>query len=357
MPFASGEATDVPDEEFVPGCFEGPEKTLQVIFKIGVGPENGCKLLHRASLDKICTAARCTILSEITSTHTNAYVLSESSLFVSSHKIMLKTCGRTTLLQCLQELLELTVNVGLEVDWIGYSRKNYTFPKDQRFPHRSHDEEFEFLTHHPGLVGRQGSGHILGSATSDNVLVYLTERDKLPHGIPLERTFNMMMFDLDESVTQYFFKESCPTLEEMMSKSGMDSLSSGTTVDAHAFDPCGFSMNTLLGSTYSTVHVTPERECSYSSYETNAPLESYTSLINKVLSIFRPGRVVISLITNHAGLGEVLVDPFSSALILVPDAGTFCQGTCSTSKIHGDFVAMMATWERRREVLSKESIV
>jgi hypothetical protein len=53
----------------------------------------------RAQLDEICKAARCSILNSITNEHVDAYLLSESSLFVYPRKIIMKTCGTTTLLR------------------------------------------------------------------------------------------------------------------------------------------------------------------------------------------------------------------------------------------------------------------
>lgn len=59
--------------------------------------------------------------------------------------MMLKTCGTTTLLRCLPRLLEFTAALGMELEWVGYSRKNYSFPGDQCFPHSSFDQELAYL--------------------------------------------------------------------------------------------------------------------------------------------------------------------------------------------------------------------
>ena len=64
------------------GVFEGPEKTLEVCFLPGVGAATGCRALARPQLDAILAEARCAILSRTSNAHLDAYVLSESSLFV-----------------------------------------------------------------------------------------------------------------------------------------------------------------------------------------------------------------------------------------------------------------------------------
>ena len=134
-----------------PGAFEGPEKTLEVCFLPGAGDIRGCRGLTRAQLDCILEEARCTILSRMSNAHLDAYVLSESSLFVYAHKVVVKTCGRTTLLRCLRRLVqEATSTLGLQLEWVGYSRKNYCFPDDQVAPHGCFEDELRYLKAHQG---------------------------------------------------------------------------------------------------------------------------------------------------------------------------------------------------------------
>lgn len=47
-----------------------------------------------------------------------------------------------------------------------------------------------------------------------------------------------------------------------------------------------------------TIHITPEPDFSYVSFETNIPKASYKEVIQKVLDIFRPGKFVLTLFTN-----------------------------------------------------------
>mmetsp|Transcript_17269 Transcript_17269/g.31886 ORF Transcript_17269/g.31886 Transcript_17269/m.31886 type:complete len:270 (-) Transcript_17269:547-1356(-) len=144
------------------GVFEGPEKTLEVCFRKmdSEAPpvltptdgrdtrHTGLRRLSRDDLSRICARARCTILSCVSNNYVDAYVLSESSLFVYPYMLVLKTCGTTTLLRCIALLIDMGRKLGLEIDWVGYSRKNFNFPGDQAFPHQSFHQELDYLYSH-----------------------------------------------------------------------------------------------------------------------------------------------------------------------------------------------------------------
>lgn len=93
---SSSRQTD--DDDDCVGYFEGPEKTLEVVFRSDKGVSEGLRALSRQKIDHLCTKAKCTILSQISNSHMDAFVLSESSLFVYRHRLVMKTCGTTTLL-------------------------------------------------------------------------------------------------------------------------------------------------------------------------------------------------------------------------------------------------------------------
>jgi S-adenosylmethionine decarboxylase len=344
---SDGESSDADD--YTPGCFEGPEKNLECIFKFGKGHPNGCREIDREGLDAICAAARCTIITSVTNSHLDAYVLSESSLFVYTHKIIMKTCGRTTLLRCLHSMLRLTGELGLELEWIGYSRKNFSFPDDQYFPHTGMQDEFAYLKKHPSLDARLGgSGYVLGPITGDHWLAYISDKtDPTPETeAPLtDRNINIMMFDMDEKVSSIFFQANSASAKEMTEKSGIDKLVPGALIDDRAFEPCGYSMNAILYGSYSTVHITPEPECSYASFETNTPLKSYTSLINNVLEVFRPARVVITMIADSGGLPDITEDPFANKTLMIPSMGRYTRSSSSFSRVEGDCCVQMGNWE------------
>lgn len=129
----------------------------------------------------------CKILSVLESEDVDAYLLSESSMFVFPHKIILKTCGTTTLLLGLQRLLHIAAaNAGFpfnnanSVDDIHaaatpyrvfYSRKNFLFPDEQRGPHRSWKQEVKYLD---DTIEGGGSAYMVGKMNGDHWYLYIT---------------------------------------------------------------------------------------------------------------------------------------------------------------------------------------
>ena len=82
--------------------FEGSEKRVELHFKPDAASDSSSlRDLPRTTLDKLMTLAACEIVSKVSNDHFDAYVLSESSLFVYPSSWVLKTCGTTQLLNCI----------------------------------------------------------------------------------------------------------------------------------------------------------------------------------------------------------------------------------------------------------------
>ena len=318
-------------EEF----FEGPEKTLEVVFHPGFGIERGLKALTREQLDTLCELAKCSILSQISSKEVDAYILSESSLFIYEYKFIMKTCGTTTLLHCLQTLLEYTDALEMVLVSLNYFRKNLNQPDSQIHPHHSFESEIEYINTHAQLEKRLHSkSFILGPLNSDHLFVYMAhicplEKVSMDHyiksvssnvstsskaegsqGLALDKprlgivlpnkgSLNLMMFGLDPSFCNHFYEENSASAKEMTQKSGISNLILGTIVDEKAFSPCGYSMNAISNNYYYTVHITPQESCSYASFETNLDVSTTShSFICNILSVFRPTSFVLTFFTE-----------------------------------------------------------
>ncbi|KAG7365048.1 S-adenosylmethionine decarboxylase [Nitzschia inconspicua] len=372
------------------GYFEGPEKTLEVCFrkKDSFGPpaapsndtrHTGLRCLSRHDLDRICARARCTILSRISNNYVDAYVLSESSLFVYPYMLVLKTCGTTTLLRCIAVLIEMGKRLGLEIDWVGYSRKNFNFPGDQAFPHQSFHQELEYLYSHRNLCDRlDGSGYTLGPVTSDHWFVFVADHTIRSKSLEIDtdRVLNIMMFDIDEDVASLFYygnykqgkdgetkeEETLRISKEQTSKSGIDALCPGAIIDPRAFEPCGYSMNAILFRSYSTIHITPESGSSYVSFETNQKVSSYKSLISNVVRTFRPKRFVMTLMADDLGLKQVKENPLTGSgpdkQIVVPAPRNYAGGSkqmvykrssCASIVVEEDCCCMMGNWTLKED--------
>merc|ERR1719171_1099096 len=88
--------------------------------------------------------------------------------------------------------------------------------------------------------------------------------------------------------------------KECTAKSGIAELLSDVKIDESMFYPCGYSMNGMRGREYFTIHVTPQPECSYASFETNRPYEDYDEVIRSLIQIFRPGRFIVNICSQNA---------------------------------------------------------
>lgn len=338
--------------EYVPGSFEGPEKTMEVVFRPNVGAKDGLRSLSRAQLDILCTKAKCSILSQISNSYLDAYVLSESSLFVYKHRLIMKTCGTTTLLRCLGKLLEFADDLSMKLEWVGYSRKNLNNPTAQFFPHSNFDDEMKYIETHSKLQDRlKGSGYVLGPITGDHLFVYVADHSHIQSvgaverylSTPSDRTINIMMFDMDPSVANIFFQRTCSTGKEMTAMSGISSLCPGAIIDETAFTPCGYSMNAILHDAYYTIHITPEAECSYASFETNACLKNYDATVRNVLNVFKPKRFVMVLFGDEDDIHSIPSLPTDARNIVIPTCGTYKRSSLA-SRVETELSTMMACY-------------
>ncbi|OVA18962.1 S-adenosylmethionine decarboxylase [Macleaya cordata] len=288
--------------------FEGFEKRLEIsFFEPGVFADpggNGLRALSKAQLDEILKPAECTIVSSLSNTDLDSYVLSESSLFVYAYKIIIKTCGTTKLLLSIPPILELANTLSLSVRAVNYTRGNFIFPGAQSFPHRSFSEEVAVLDNHFGKLGLQSKAYVMGSLVeSQNWHVYAACAETTDQ-VDTIYTMEMCMTGLDKELASVFYKTESNSAAEMTEVSGIRKILPDSKICDFEFDPCGYSMNGIEGSAISTIHVTPEDGFSYASFEAagyDLKAVDLKQLVKRVLFCFQPSEFSVAL---HADFGS-----------------------------------------------------
>jgi len=283
--------------------FEGTEKLLEVWFKAS-HPDNDhtydLRTIERKEWDELLKLVRCEIISVMSNDDMDSYVLSESSMFVTKDRFILKTCGTTTLLMAIDRLVELVKDrCGLDtVHDIFYSRKNFDRPDLQHQLHQSFDKEVSHLD----KKFKNGAAYVLGRTNKDCWHLYTLDNGCVEQP---DQTFELLMWDMCPEKMKIFTKEICTNGQEASKKSGIIDIIPGIRIDDFLFEPCGYSMNGILpGGYYITIHVTPEPHCSYVSFESNVPQESYDDLIKKVLDCFNPGKFLMTVFANKASIAR-----------------------------------------------------
>lgn len=280
--------------------FEGAEKLLEVWFSSSSNENADLRAISRKDWDDLLDLVHCKIISVKSNDKMDSYILSESSMFVCRNRVILKTCGTTTLLKALKPLLKLTKDkCAMDIiQDVFYSRKNFERPELQDKVHQSFDGETKLLDE----LFEDGAAYALGRLNRD--CWYLYTKDVVGVEEP-DQTVELLMTELDQDVVQIFFSTNCKTGKEVTVKSGIDQLIPGAIIDEFLFEPCGYSMNAIMpDSKYFTIHITPEEDFSYASFESNVPQRCYKELLSKVLNLFKPLRFVMTVFANEASVAS-----------------------------------------------------
>lgn len=240
--------------------FEAAEKKIELIVRGGG--------LRRRPFDfwqTVVDRAGARVLSKMSSAESDAYVLSESSLFVWDRRLTLLTCGRTNLIPSVEFLFQEFDPQN--VDAFFYERKNEAYPHLQSTTFAADEAALKRLM--PGRSRHFGdpNGHHL----------HLFQKDGLYRPNERDGKFEVLMY----GSTAFAGARS----REDFRASG--EIFGGFQIDDHCFDPRGYSLNALRGSEYYTLHLTPG-EPSYLSFEGNVGGLNRAPLIREILETFQP---------------------------------------------------------------------
>ena len=286
--------------------FEGIEKKLEIHFS------TGCNLLRepRSFWEKVVQEAGASILNEMgNGTGTCiSYLLSESSLFVYKNHLTMITCGTTTLVN---SALCLARHFGLkEIRSLIYERKNEYFPNQQSSDFykdvRDLQEHFE---------GMKGKAYRFGQEDHHHLMLFHFDSPFHPFHPPQgDETCEILMYKLDPGVCRKFAENATPREKASLREEFIAPLEKHFPLfkkQEYFFEPMGYSLNALNGPHYYTLHVTPEEESSYVSFECNYSPSSESSssffkaLLETLTYIFCPKSFdVIHFCRHHTDTEE-----------------------------------------------------
>ncbi|NUM35217.1 MAG: hypothetical protein HUU50_11770 [Candidatus Brocadiae bacterium] len=271
--------------------FEGPEKKLEIVLK---QPRVDLRGNVDGRWDRVVKSAHTQILSSVSNPWFDAYLLSESSLFVYPDRIILITCGGSRPFEALPTVLEF-INPS-EIRYIFYERKNFLYPEAQICDFQVETEKMNELF--PGqqwLIGEESKDHIYFFFTAGQNVICETPKVH-------DTTLEILMHDISEDVAQLFYDDSGVTTEILRYRSGIEFLVEAPEIiyNDYLFHPCGYSLNAMVNEGYFTIHITPQSVCSYVSFETNINLSNPSRLLQKVLDCFSPKRFTFVVTSNSS---------------------------------------------------------
>ena len=257
-----------------PSFFEGPEKKLEVVVTPGFPP---LRSLGDEAWHSIVAAAGAKVLCVLRTEHCDAYLLSESSLFVFDDWFVLITCGRTTLVDAVPQILQSIPEESIA--FLVYERKSEHFPEHQSTTFHEDARRLEAML--PGRALR------FGDDRGRSIQMFHTTRPYTPE--TNDPTLEVLMHSVDEDVAHQFNATQAVDGGSLAISSGLAGILPGFTTSEHVFDPPGYSLNAVKGEEYYAFHVTPQEQGSYVSFETNYDFRGHLGgLVGSIVEFFKP---------------------------------------------------------------------
>ncbi len=254
--------------------FEGSEKKIEITVKPDMP---SLRSLGRAFWAQIVASANAEILSSISNSECDAYLLSESSLFVWDDRFLMLTCGTTTLADAV--LLFIKHFGSDKVAFASYQRKN---------EYLSHLQGSSFADDLKRLRAvLPGDAFRVGHLDSHHHYIYTSNT---PYQAKQEDTTSeLLMYHIQGAAADYLRSDKQTALE-IRQLLQLETLFPDFEFDDFLFEPFGYSINGICGSRYMTIHITPQETSSYVSLETNLALTGANQeLFARILTILNPG--------------------------------------------------------------------
>ncbi|MFT6900269.1 MAG: S-adenosylmethionine decarboxylase [Colwellia sp.] len=249
--------------------FEGSVKKAEILI-------DGKQLSLLIDIDddfwsELVNCSRAHILSSIQNKYCKAFLLSESSLFVWQDRILILTCGETQLVKAVEFFIQ---KLGKEmIKQITYQRKNEYFANAQ--PSCFGDDIKLINQYLPGKAYR------FGEMDSHHNYVFHLDNDFIADTDDI--TYELLAYQISEQASKHLTQANL-SAQEIRDFLCIDKILPGFIIDDFVFSPYGYSLNALNEQQYLTIHVTPQIDSSYISFESNIDLLTLAPTLLEILA-------------------------------------------------------------------------
>lgn len=248
--------------------FEGSEKKAEIIIS-----DNAMSLLtdiDDSFWQEMVDCCNARIISTISNQDCKAFLLSESSLFIWRNKLLILTCGVTTLVNSVEFFLQ-RVKSNL-IKQVIYQRKNEYFAHAQL---SSFGDDMKRLSN---II----SGKTYRFGEMDNHHNYIFHHSSENHQEDKSHTYQFLAYQISTKATELLTSEnlSAVNVRDFLM---LDKLFPGFKIDDFVFKPYGYSLNAIKGNFYVTIHITPQTMSSYVSFESNINLLNMVPILVAIL--------------------------------------------------------------------------
>ncbi|RJG42295.1 hypothetical protein [Motilimonas pumila] len=283
-----------PCKEPVADSFEAVEKRFHIALRSSPSSPRW-QQWSQAQWQDLLNLCGASILSHMSNPTWRAFVLSESSLFISQREVILLTCGDCPLIHTLQSLLKLVAPT--DIAFVSYLRQAELFPAKQR---TSGPQDIRLLSQLLPLQGQRDNSATLTEEQPPFSFVY---------GVQSEQQLSGSL----ARITPHYQKRghglsgkalrACQNAENKDAVQALLQLSThfpGYQFDDWLFKPMGYSVNGLKGQEYLTLHLTPEDDISYISVEGSEEnhIATYGAFLERLFQVNLHGTLLGRAITD-----------------------------------------------------------
>ena len=227
------------------------------------------------------------MLSQVATSRRLAFLLSESSLFVFPHRILMLTCGRTNMHEALAKILShIAPAARVTPGWVQLSHRALLAPAAQPVPHQTPEASLKSMR----TILPKAYETVLGLPMRLPWYAFTAQLART-HGQP---SIAVYMHGLPQRVCDAYTD---PAYTKVYLRHDLHCrLPPGfVPLDMHCYKPQGYSANggTMQKNGYWTVHVTPEPNATYASFEAGAELRRHEALLCACLEHFCPRRACV----------------------------------------------------------------